>query len=345
MSRSAFIASCLLAAASLAPSPADAQDLASSEITLTEDPGPIGIDLCTSQITGSLSLSAAVTFGDTADERSPIYRIYFYTGDETCIRENGISSCPDLGYDSAGLPCGCIYETASLDSDNEFDTTTSLATAFEGMGPEALCTSAAPDQVFFFAEVYYEASGDLTAEAIASTNTASVTIDRTRPARPSAAPRVISVDGALIVSGDAVAEADTYEVCVRQQTSAASSALEYVFKQGGDSEVTNTSLREGFTQCSSTGGELSSYRFTGLTNNVNYEVVYAVYDAADNRGPNSVSAFGQPVPQRDFAEQYTAQLGGQPGETGGCAAAPADGPNGAGWFMLGLLALIRRRRP
>lgn len=344
MSRSAFIASCLLATASLAPTLADAQDLASSEITLTEDPGPIGIDLCTSQITRSLSLSAEVTFGDTADERSPIYRLYFYTGEETCIRENGISTCPDFGYDSAGKPCGCIYQTTSLDSDNEFATTTSLATAFDGMGAEALCTSAAPDAVSFFAEVYYEASGDLSAEAIASTNTATVTIDRTRPARPDAAPRVISVDGALIVSGDAVADADEYEVCVRQQTSGSGIALGFDFKQGG-SEVTNTSLREGFTQCADSGGELSGYRFSGLTNNVNYEVVYAVYDAAGNRGPNSVSAFGQPVPQRDFAEQYTAQLGGQPGETGGCAAAPADGPNGAGWLMLGLLALIRRRRP
>lgn len=344
MSRSAFIASCLLAAACLAPSPADAQDLASSEITLTDNPGPIGIDDCTSQLATSFSLSAAVTYGETADERSPIFRFYFYTGEETCIRENGVTECPFVGADSAGQPCGCLYETATLDSDNEFATTTTLAAVFGGTGEEALCTSDAPDEVSFFAEVYYEASGDLTPEPIASTNTGAITIDRVRPSRPAAAPRTISVDSALIISGDAVADADVYEVCVRQQTSA-SAALEFAFKQGGESEVTNTSLREGFTQCSRTGDSLSSHRFTGLTNNVNYEVVYAVYDAAGNRGPNSASAFGQPVPQRDFAEQYTAQLGGQPGETGGCAAAPADGPNGAGWFMLGLLALIRRRRP
>lgn len=347
MFRSALTGCLLAAMAALVAAPAAAQDLATLTITLTDDPGPIGIDTCSSRTADTLSLSATVTPGEDADERTPIYRFYFYTGAQSCTRQSGLVECPSFGYDSDGMPCGCIDETTLLDSDNGFSTSTSLRTAFAGAVEENLCVDGAPDVVNIFAEAYYEASGGLTAESVVS-GEVPITVDRNRPSAPGAAPRLIAVEGALIVSADAVSEANAYEVCVRaisNDEAAAATTLDFTVFQVDGSEVSNTTLQENFTRCRNTGSEVAGYRFDGLENNVNHEVVYAVYDTAGNRGPNSRSAFGTPLPQRDFAEQYTAQLGGYPGETGGCAAAPAGGPTGLGWLTLGLLALIRRRRP
>lgn len=347
MFRSALNGCLLAAVASLLAAPAGAQDLATLEITLTDDPGPIGIDTCSSRGAETFSLSATVTPGETPDERTPIYRFYFYTGEQTCTRQSGLVDCPSFGYDNDGMACGCIDETTLLDSESGFSTSTTLQAAFMTFLEANLCVDEAPDEVNFFAEAYYEASGSLTAESVES-GVVAITVDRDRPPAPTAAPRLVAVEGALIVSADAVSTAESYEVCARTIASgdiAAATTLDFTVKQIDGSEVSNTTLRENFTRCRSAGSEVAGYRFDDLDNNVNYEVVYAAIDAAGNRGPNSRSAFGMPVPQRDFAEQYTAQLGGYPGETGGCAAAPAGGPTGLGWLTLGLLALIRRRRP
>lgn len=310
-----------------------AQDSVSISST---DPGPIGIDACLAQTSTQFTMTGTISYGEVVDERSPTYRFYYYTGDAPCRRSEGLDNCgsPVSTTDADGNACGCFYETTTLAGAN-FSTTTTLRTALSNYA-NSLCDDNAPSRVNFIGELYYPSTDNLVEESIISSPVA-VTVDRTRPGAPSDIPRVTGVESALVVTADGITEGSvSYEVCVRLV--GATSDVD----PGGT--TTNEALREGFT-CASAGSSVSSFRFEGLTNDVNYEVVYAAVDEALNRGPNSPSATGRPQPQRDFAEQYTAQLGGQSGETGGCAATPAGGPSPLGWLTLGLLALIRRRRP
>jgi len=309
--------------------------LADDTVTISgDDPGPIGIDACLTQLENEFTLRATVEFDAVVDERTPTFRLYYFAGEAACYRENGIDTCPKRSTDDDGALCGCLYETNTL-AINEFSTTTTLQ-AILADDANGVCGDNAPSEIKFVAESYYAAAADLSAESFASDNLVAVTIDRDRPPAPADAPRVQGVEGGVLVSGDGIAEGDVdYEVCVRQVGSTSTPV---------DGTTTNETLREGFTQCRAAGGSLSLYRFTGLEDGVNYEVVYAATDAAGNRGPNSVSATGVPQAQLDFAEQYTASLGGQAGESGGCHAAPGRSPVRLGWLALGLLALIRRRR-
>lgn len=331
MIRSACI---LLALTVAAPALADP----SLDIAFDDDPGypgDVGIDNCQQRILESFTLVGRVTFDTVVDTRTPIMRLYYYTGDAVCTRETGLLEC-ERGTDSDSAPCGCLHETNSLSQTNTFSVSTTLAQAL-GDAVQTLCTSGAPTAVRFASELYYPQEGDLSAESHVSEQSEAITIDRTRPLAPTDPPTVSSGENALIVRVAELSSVEEYEVCVRQ-----------VGSQGTPSDaetVSNTTLREGFTRCV-TPSDLpdDSYRFTGLTNDVNYEVVYAGIDGADNRGPNSPAAEGRPQAQRDFAEQYTAQLGGAAGETGGCAAAPGRSTSGLALAVLGLLALVRRRR-
>lgn len=299
-----------------------------------DDPGPIGIDACLTQIETEFTVRGSVTFDSVTDERTPIYRLYYFTGDAACYRENGIDTCPMRATDANGDLCGCFYETSTLAA-NEYSTTTTIANILSS-DSTTLCGDSAPGELKFVGEIYYAAENDLSAQSLPSDNLIAVTVDRERPATPGDVPRVQGVENGLLVSGDGIAESDAnYEICVRQVGT--SSPVE------GDT-TTNDTLREGFTQCRETSSAPSLYRFEGLQDGVNYEVVYAAIDTAGNRGANSASAVGVPQAQLDFAEQYTASLGGQAGETGGCEAADGRSPAGLAWLALGLLAVIRRRR-
>ncbi len=330
MTRPARVA--LLAALLASAAPAFADD----SVTVSgDDPGPIGIDSCSTQIETDFTLRGAVTFDTNDDERVPTYRLYYFTGEAACYRENGVAECPSHIQDSAGQPCGCVYETTTL-AGNEYATTSNIADIMSS-DAAVLCGEGAPDELKFVGEIYYPAAGDLSAQSLPSDNLVAITIDRDRPDAPSDMPRVQGVENGLFVSGNGIVEPDvTYEVCVR--------------RVGEQSDVPEGAaqidvLREGFTQCREvSSGAPALYRFTGLEDGVNYEVVYAAFDVAGNRGPNSPSTTGVPEAQLDFAEQYTASLGGQTGETGGCNAADERAPAGLAWLALGLLPVIRRRR-
>ena len=309
--------------------------LADDALTISgDDVGPVGIDACSDQIAGAFQLSATVNY-DAVETRTPTFRIYYYTGsdDAVCDRETGLDSCPQHLERDDGTLCGCVYETGG--GATSFNTTTTLADVF-GDQASVLCAEGAPTSVRFFSETYYTVEGDLSAQAFKSDLGASIEIDRTRPSSPTDIPRVQEAENALIINADGIAETGvTYEVCVR--------LLGTVGTPVGEN-TNNETLREGFTQCRSAGSAVSEYRFESLENDVNYEVVYAAIDDAGNRGGNSPSGSGAPQPQLDFAEQYTASLGGQAGETGGCSAAPDRSSTSPAWFALALLALIRRRR-
>lgn len=310
--------------------------LADDSVTVSgDDPGPLGIDDCSTQIETEFTLRGAVTFDAVDDGRTPVYRLYYFTGEAACYRENGVADCPERTTDADGLPCGCLYETTTLAA-NEYSTTTTIANIMSS-DASVLCSDDGPNELKFVGEIYYPADADLSAQSLPSDNLVAVTVDRERPAAPSDTPRVQGVESGLFVSGDGIVETDvTYEVCVRQVGTSGSV---------GDGSSSNDALREGFTQCRDVEqGAPTLFRFTGLQDGINYEVVYAAIDAAGNRGPNSPSATGVPEAQRDFAEQYTASLGGQVGETGGCSAADDRAPAGLSWLALGLLAVIRRRR-
>lgn len=316
--------------------PAAADDSIDINFGSSGSPGDVGIDNCETQLSTSFSLDAAPTFDAVDDGRTPVFRIYFYAGATVCTRADGLSECPSATTDAEGNVCGCISEREGG------DTTLSASTTLNDMVAEAstyFCVDNAAGTIKFASEIYYAAEGDLSAESFLSAESETITIDRTRPAQPAAAPRVASAENALQVTVDEVSGAETYEICVRDLTEQLSPV------DGAD--VTNDTLRAGFTTCRSSGVTAgSAYRFTGLTNDANYEVVYAAIDSAGNRGPNSDSATGQALSQRDFAEQYTSQIGEGRGESGGFCAATPGRTTGDGWWLLGFGALwcLRRRR-
>lgn len=317
--------------------PAVAQDSIDINFAGSEAPTDIGIDNCETRLSESFVLEATPST-DGADPRTPTARIYYYTGDAVCVRTDGLEDCPSAVVQEDGNVCGCVQEqegTTTLTS------TRSIGDLVE-QAASIFCVDGGPVTLRFAGELYFPAQDNLSTESILSEDSETITFDRQRPEQPAAAPRVSSADGALRVSIDEVAQAESYEICVAQF----SGELEAVVTIGLTKQlVTNEILRAGYSTCASNGVSTSSaYRFTGLTNEINYLVVYAAIDAAGNRGPNSDPATGRPVPQQDFAEYYTSQIGEGRGESGGFCAATPGGSSGDGWWLLGLGALLALRR-
>jgi len=104
-------------------------------------------------------------------------------------------------------------------------------------------------------------------------------------------------------------------------------------------DLTTRDPRDATLHQATTAAHATSYRMTGLVNDVTYLVkVYARSEAGNESGPSAEDVLGTPVPVNDFWEQYVAD-GGR--EQGGCAAGAA-GP----LALLGvaaLLAALRRR--
>lgn len=291
-------------------------------------PDPIGIDACPSALSAT-RLIDLTEYSDTTDARDPAYRLYYYLGSEPCFVGDGVSDCPATGEDEDGELCGCHAQSSMQSFSFQLD---------ELAGAGDICGASGPDSISFIGEVVYLADGDTEELSFQGTEAVTIAFDRVRPPRPEAAPRLSPVEAALVVRVDTVTDAARYEVCARlyDGTTGLSPAT-----------GTNEELRGSFATatCRSTetiGGD--GYRFTGLQNYVNYEVVYAAIDAAGNRGPNSASEVATPVPQLDFAELYNSRLGGQKGEEGGCSTAPgrAPAPGSTLLFILGCAALVAR---
>ena len=122
-----------------------------------------------------------------------------------------------------------------------------------------------------------------------------LSIDLNPPAAPDEAPVLTPAEEALVINvaevgGDVV----SYETCV--------------WAEGESRE--DARCRE---IMAGTGD-----RFEGLQNDVLYNVVYVVYDDANNGSPDSPSAQAAPASVLDFAEVYSGEYPG--GERGGCSA-------------------------
>ena len=156
-----------------------------------------------------------------------------------------------------------------------------------------------------------------------------LSIDLNAPVDPSEAPAVTSAEEALVITvSDVGGDAVRYEACLRETGS-------------------STSPTEGFDRCRDvTPGE--GYRFEGLTNEIEYEVVYAVYDDTENRSGLSPLNVGTPIGVLDFAEVYSDLYPG--GERGGCEAHPRSKRDALAFsplfgvaLFLGFALYLRRR--
>lgn len=294
-----------------------------------DTPDPIGIDNCLDAVADTYRLEVTDQSG-TTDTRTPQYRLYYYLGGEPCFLDDGIDACPGTGTAEDDAACGCFDTRAQ----------TGFSLELTDLGVD-LCADGAPDTVTFIGQVIFPADGDTEELTYEGTDGVTITFDRVRPGRPTDQPRLTPGERALNVRVDGLsADVELYEVCARPYTGVA-----------GESPATgasNEELRGDFASalCRTTDQFGSDgYRFEGLENYVNYEVVYAAIDAAGNRGPNSPANVATPVPQLDFAELYSQRLGGQAGEQGGCATTPGRAPTAPLLLAIPLLALaIRARR-
>lgn len=293
-------------------------------IAFTGDVAPIGIDNCINRTEEVIGLQLTESHGSTTIS-NPVYRFYWHTGDTACFVGDGLADCPSA---NASETCGCISEA----------NTSSISFRIADLGFSPLCSEGGPDVIYFAGQVAFPLD-DGDEETYESEESVSVDFDRDRPARPLTAPTVIGIENALKVRGQDIEGASRHEVCVRPYTG---TTAPYV------ASGSNDELRAPFSSldCERTESLTNDgYRFTGLENNIAYEVVYAAVDLAGNRGPSSPSAIGTPVPQLDFAELYTHNLGGQTGEQGGCSTGPGlPGSTAPVLVVLGLAFAWRRRR-
>ncbi|MBM4292076.1 MAG: hypothetical protein FJ138_12045 [Deltaproteobacteria bacterium] len=148
-----------------------------------------------------------------------------------------------------------------------------------------------------------------------------LSIDLLPPAAPTEAPVVLGAEEALRVTvAEVGGDASSYEVCVREA--------------GYDAPYDTCERVEAGV----------AFRFEGLANDTSYDVVYAAYDEAGNRGAQSPAAQGTPASVLDFAEVYSGLYPG--GEEGGCASSPArPGAPRAPRAPLALLALLALLAP
>lgn len=210
---------------------------------------------------------------------------------------------------------------------------------------------------FFFRYAGVDTSGAVDEPVIYDSAPSSIIIDMERPTGPTVAPLTVIPSGATLTlslpsprsiyaglsevqQAEALNDVNDYEICYRLR--ADGEAPPEPLTASDDS--TNVSLRDGF-RCVGPVSLTTSYSLTGLQNNAEYWVTYAVRDGAGNRSPNAPVALGTPVGGAAFSDIYEFQGGG---EEGGCQAAWGRGPAGgaAALSALCLLALagLRRRR-
>ncbi len=313
-------------------------------LTVGTDFTPIGLDDCIRRIEeDNISLLAEYDGSTEFDEYT--LRIIFYDerSDEevtACLDDGG--TCPFLSITDEAT-CGCLLaEEGTPTSLNWVGTLGTTDSRFPGWA----CSR---DRILNFrAEVVPTADG---VSPVESDEILELETDLNRPLAPQA-PSVRPAEQALLVALD---EGDgdnsdwaRHEVCVRPLLGTSGEAGDADNSGSSDatggaesdsSGLSNEDLRDSFADCKSTSDLVNgnSYRFEGLSNDQNYEVVLAAFDAAGNRSENSAATSAKPQALFDFAELYSDRLGDSPGESGGCSAV-----NGAPiWGLLVLVACAR----
>ena len=336
--------------------------VAQPTIAFGTEPAPIGLSDCADRLNDVIALTGDVTLG--SGQQFEMFLVMF--AGET---DADPSSCLDSESfrDAANAPkcpvsvlettsaCACIQASGVMGkTDANMDTVSELTTSFTLSNlKQSLAAQEDRDKwdaffcdkdqtVSFRADVrgVEPAEGDTSVKAEdVQSDPISIVIDITPPPALSGDPIVTPAESALVVQiGGAdrgIADVDAHEVCVRLAGTAQ-----------GDQEPVDPSDGFAATACKRTtvlknGDE---YRYENLENDVQYELVIVALDAAGNRSENSTIITASPTDLMDFAELYTARLGGAVGETGGCN---AFGESTTNWFVCLLLVggVCIRRRP
>ena len=140
-----------------------------------------------------------------------------------------------------------------------------------------------------------------------------LSVDLNPPPTPDEAPTVTPAEEALVINAPEVGgDVVKYEACVWAED-----------------------LSRAEARCKEVSGG-SGDRFEGLVNDQLYNVIYQVYDDANNKSEDSPIAQGTPASVLDFAEVYSGEYPG--GERGGCESVGSHKTPFA--FLLILMGLI-----
>lgn len=293
----------------------------------------IGIDNCEARVNRSFSVRGEVEgVADSAD----FDVVLTWGANGTTCSTAGYFSGSSCTLGSSEQNCGCLASGSSSPIEKQ-------SVVIRELPIEGLCTDGGPTTVDFF--LHYSGVDDEDKSVLLISEPLTITFDRKRPPAPLTAPTVRAAEAALEIDFDPTAQdAESFEICLRPEIAVPTGGAESGADAGAGSSVSDTDLlRGGFTNCRKVSKSSLPYRFGGLVNETEYEIVYASIDRADNRGPNSPPTTARPSDVRDFAEYYR-EVGGL--ETGGCAVAAG---RGAVWFplfalLLGGAALGRRKR-
>ena len=217
--------------------------------------------------------------------------------------------CNEIALDDGG--CSCLKEVS-----NAGTVSTSFTVADLFNEP---CVEGEEKNISFFLH-YTETESDplIGLNPIEEESQAlKLSVDLNPPATPDEAPSVTPAEEALVINAPEVGgDVVKYEACVW--------AAELSREEARCKEVT--------------GG--SGDRFEGLVNDQSYNVIYVVYDDADNQSEDSPIAQATPASVLDFAEVYSGEYPG--GERGGCDG--SDSRKSPVVFLLILIGLLITKR-
>lgn len=315
----------------VASSAAHAQTEEDYQTSIDLDQTAIGIDNCSLWTNTAFAVDGLL---DRTGETQDFELTLGWSTGEMCSREQ-LQDCP-LVVQNASPECGCLAQGTGLATTLRRENVT-LVNLLE-MDP---CSADRPyDAVNFYLRYYQSTDGsDTTTNDVGFATT--IDFDFTRPPAPAQAPNLSNADAALRVTVPEVDSNDVarYEVCYRPATGVSDDGAADAGADGSDGTMSNDDLRAGFSACTRVSASDPRARIEGLENDVVYEVVYATFDAAENRSANSPIARGTPAEVLDFAEYYHSVNGA---ETGGCAQG-GEGPVGLLLLFVGLLGLVRFR--
>jgi hypothetical protein len=226
-------------------------------------------------------------------------RLIATTG-SSCTHED---VCNDVALDEGG--CSCLKEVSNTSSAS---TSFTIADLFDEP-----CVDGEERTISFFLH-YTETESDplLGLNPLEEESQAiKLSIDLNPPPPPEDAPTVVPAEEALVINAPEVGgDVVKYEACVwLDDTNREEARCKEIMSGSGD-------------------------RFEGLSNDLLYNVIYGVYDDANNRSGDSPTAQGAPASVLDFAEVYSGEYPG--GERGGCQSST----HGVSQLFLGILLSI-----
>ena len=253
-----------------------------SSLTLTPSNIAINADSCET-IVEDQEFTLSGTYNNPSFTVNYHVRLIATTG-TSCSHED---VCNESSLDDGG--CSCLKEVSNAGS-----VSTSFTVADLFSEP---CVQGEEKNISFFLH-YTETESDplIGLNPIEEESQAlKLSVDLNPPPTPDEAPNVTPAEEALVINAPEVGgDVVKYEACVW--------ASDLSREEARCKEVT--------------GG--SGDRFEGLVNDQSYNVIYVVYDDADNQSDDSPVAQGTPASVLDFAEVYSGEYPG--GERGGCDA-------------------------